>query len=582
MTTAPIDDVTKIHRRYSLTLINPSSFYHSLIISIVVTTLLVVLTNIYYFNEKYDIGFGLIKVVIALLVTQYIDSRFTKNKEYSKSIHMSLFGNSLWLITIISGLIFANIFDKIISITYIIEGMFLFSSFRIGIFTTTLGLRIKKSWIVCFIQPIAMLLALLPNNLWGYIFEDITSIIYGIIFLVIATTWSILTDRAGRPYMKSTHELIQAYLSSISKNDPHEVESIIEKQSKTATVSTYQLRLYEKHNEFRLILPEIHPGPYNPIGGSNIPFLIYKNMKSSAMIMHSVSDHSLNLPSKSEVNKYLESLNENIISAAGKKCTEPVITQINRARTTGFIFDGTAILFLSLSPYGSEDFPSSIKNKLEIFAKNYNLEHILIIDCHNAMGKHISNEDENDLLESAKKNLLALTNKEKYNFEFGYANSDNMNLQTTDLGCSGIGILCLSINSKKYFIGWADSNNMENGVREKIVNKFMENGYNLLEICTSDTHYTTRSVRNKNGYYQFGATTSYANIERWYLQIAKRALMKTTNTDSCFEILQNKTKVKVMGSTIYKKYSQAVDNSIIITKIFLILSVGFFFFTMIY
>jgi len=581
LTTTPIDDVTKIHRRYSLTLINPSSFYHSLIISIIIVTLLIGITNIYYFNEKQDIVFGLIKVIAALLVTQYVDSRFTKNKEYSKSIHMSLFGNALWLLTIISGLVSANIFDKIATITYIIEGMFLFSSFRIGIFTTTLGLDIKKSWIVCFIQPMAMFFALVPSNWWVYILEDITAIIYGLTFLAIATTWSILTDRAGRPYMRSTHELIQAYLSSISKNDPHEVESIIEKQSKKATVSTSQLRLYEGRDEFRLILPEIHPGPYNPIGGSNIPYLIYKNMKSSAMIMHSVSDHSLNLPSKQEVDKYLENLNENTILSAGTKCTEPAVTQINKARTTGFIFDNVAILFLSLSPYGSEDFPSSIKNKLEAFSKNCNLESILIIDCHNAMGKKISVEDENDLLESAKKNLVALINKEKYVFEFGYANSDNMNLQTTDLGCSGISILCLSINAKKYFVGWADSNNMENGVREKIINKFIENGYNLLEICTSDTHYTTRSVRNKNGYYQFGAITNYTDIERWYLQIAKNALIKT-KTSAFFEILQNKTEVKVMGSTIYKKYSKAVDNSIIITKIFLVLSTGFFFFTMIH
>lgn len=577
--TTSVDDVTKIHSRYSLTLINPSSFYHSLIISIFIVLLLVTVTNIYYFNN-YNIAYSLIQVTITLLITQYIDSRFTKNKEYSKSIHMSLFGNAIWFLTMVCGIASSNIFDNVLTLKYIVEGMFLFASFRIGILTTTLGLKIKESWIVCFIQPVAMFFVLVPNYLWIHILEDVTTLMYGIIFLTIATVWSLLTDRAGRPNLRSTHELVQAYLSSISKNDPYEVEAIIEKQSKKAVVTTYQLKLYENESEFRLILPEIHPGPYNPIGGSNIPYLIYKNMKSSAMIMHSVSDHSLNLPSKHEVNKYLSDLREDNILSACKKCTEPVITQTNKARTTGFIFDNTAILFLSLSPYGSEDFPSSIKNKLEIIAKNYELDRILIIDCHNAMGKKISDKDEDDLFNSAKKNLYKLIKEKKYNFEFGYSNSENLNLQSADLGCAGISVLCLLINNKKYFLGWADSNNMENGLREKLVNKFLEKEYKLLEICTSDTHYTSRSVRNRNGYYQFGMISNHENIQKWYLQIAKQASNKIKAAS--FKILENKSTVKVMGSTIYKNYSKAVDNSITITKIFLILSIGFFCFTMAY
>ena len=34
--------------------------------------------------------------------------------------------------------------------------------------------------------------------------------------------------------------------------------------------------------------------------------------------------------------------------------------------------------------------------------------------------------------------------------------------------------------NKKYFLGWADANNMENGVREKIVDIFAKREYQLL------------------------------------------------------------------------------------------------------
>ena len=112
----------------------------------------------------------------------------------------------------------------------------------------------------------------------------------------LATAWSYLTDKAGRPGLKSTHELIQAYVTSMSRKDPAPLEEIIEKSSTESTVSTSQLKFQstDKDNDFRIVLPDIHPGPFHPIGGSNITGLIYKEMDSTAMVMHSISNHDLN------------------------------------------------------------------------------------------------------------------------------------------------------------------------------------------------------------------------------------------------------------------------------------------------
>ena len=96
--------------------------------------------------------------------------------------------------------------------------------------------------------------------------------------MIIASVWSILTDRAGRPGMESTHKTIQAYLAS-QKNDHTDAEEIMEQRSSETKVATSQIRLSSSNGdtEFRMVLPEIHPGPYHPVGGSNIPYLIYKN-----------------------------------------------------------------------------------------------------------------------------------------------------------------------------------------------------------------------------------------------------------------------------------------------------------------
>ena len=139
-------------------------------------------------------------------------------------------------------------------------------------------------------------------------------------------------------------------------------------------------------------------------------------------------------------------------------CTEPVVVQINKARAAGLLFDKTALLFLSLSPHGMEDLTMYVRTEIEQFAKNRNFEQVLIVDTHNAMGNEISKEDSEDLLIAAKSTLDTLKTKQSFPFKFGYANSDDMMISKADIAMGGIAVLCLELNNKKYFVGWADAN----------------------------------------------------------------------------------------------------------------------------
>ena len=210
------DDVSNIHNRFSLTLINPSSHYFSLAASLVIAAVISITTYFAYLNENYteEIWYRLPAVVGVLVITQFLDTRFTKKKEYSKSLHSSLFANMLWVVTLLMGLLSSLVLSKETSLFFITFGMFLFASFRIGIYTTTLGVSIKKAWAICFVQPLAMFLVLIPQELWTGMLTDPLSLGYGFAFMMIASAWSIMTDKAGRPGMESTHKTIQAYLAS--------------------------------------------------------------------------------------------------------------------------------------------------------------------------------------------------------------------------------------------------------------------------------------------------------------------------------------------------------------------------------
>ena len=571
------DDVSNIHNRFSLTLVNPGSHYFSLAASLGVGLVTVLATYFGYINnlnlEEFWYRIPLVLGVMAVM--QILDIKFAKKKEYSKSLHSSLFGNMLWVVTILMGILSSVVLAKETALFFITFGMILFASFRIGLYTTTLGASLKKAWAIAFIQPLAMFFVLIPQELWISMLTNPIALGYGFAFLIIASAWSIVTDRAGRPGMKSTHKTIQAYLAS-QGNDVSDAEELMGEHATETKVATFQIKLssHDGAKEFRMVLPEIHPGPYHPVGGSNIPYLIYKNLSSSAMVMHSISDHALNLPSRNEVDNYLNNLQNFEVKEEGMKCTEPMVVQINKARVTGILFGNNPLLLLSLSPHGMEDIPNYIKKEIEQYGNNRNYTKIMTVDCHNAMGEEISKEDGEDLLKAAKSCLDSLITKDSFPIEFGYANTEGMDVWAEDLGMGGLGITCLKINDKKYFLGWADANNMENGVREKIVENFSNNGNNLLEICTSDTHYAAVKARNRNGYYQLGLITSSDKISKWLSKIAENSQLNITSAK--YEILENETKVRVMGKSIYEDYSKALDNSLKITKIFVIASLGLF------
>jgi putative membrane protein len=572
------DNVSRIHKRYSLTTLTPSSHYLSLLISIIVTSATVALALFAYFKTSDKIFFSLPLSIAVLYGTQILDARLLKT-EFSKIVHLSAFGNLLWFVTLLGGFASAHVFSKpeLLPI-YITEGMFLFASFRIGLFTSVMGAKLKTAWAVCLIQPLAMFFAFVPSESWIPMLSDLKVIEYGLVFLFLATAWTLLSDRAAGIKVPRTHKVLQAYVAAWTRNDPSEMETLMEERSQPTKVSTFQILFKTKNNECRLVVPDVHPGPFHPIGGSNIPYLIYKNLNYSAMVMHSVSDHSLNLPSKSQVDAYLSSLTKSSIIHKGFDCTKPVTVQVNKARAVGLLFGKTAVLILSLSPHGMEDVPLYVKSELEQYGKNRGFEKILIVDSHNAMGEEILKQDSDDLLKAAKSNLDTLITKEAYPLEIGYANSENLKIQADDLGPGKVGVMCLKINNEKFFLGWADSNNMRNGLREEIVASLSKSGYNLLDICTSDSHYKAREARNKYGYFYFGSLSESQEVASWYLNLVKKA--EQNLSPAMFETLQQETDVKVMGPKQLENYSKSLDRAMKITQGFLIGTTAFFLFTL--
>lgn len=557
---ASTDDVSRLQGRYSLTLLSPSSKFFSLALSTGMTALLAAVVLYLYLQDAQYWRIG--TVVAVLLATQWIDAMYIRNQEYSKSLHSSAFGSCIWMIALLTGLVSASITDSAPMLFFVALGMFLLASFRISIYTTVLGCGIGRAWAVAFVQPLALFGVMIPADMWWDILADPLLLGYGAAYLACATAWSLLTDRSGRPDIKSTHVLVQAYISSQGGRQ-HEIEGILETRSGQSGVSTTLIRF--GGDQFCMALPGVHPGPYHPVGGSNIPYLMYEKLGRRAMILHSISDHALNIPSRRQVERYLSSLNKVQVQASGGTCTEPVIKICGRSRVTGICLGRNALLFLSLSPYGMEDLPSSIKAAADSCAADLKLR-ALLVDCHNAMGPEISGEDHADMEQAIRECLQELSPAPQYNMRAGYANS-GQETRAGDLAHGGLAVACIEVKDSKYYIGWADANNMENGIREAVSAEFTKDGRTLLEICTSDTHYNPIKPKNRNGYYPFGHLTDATEIVRLYRDLARSA--EETVSDSSYEIAQSDTDLLLMGQRIFEYFSRAMDHSMKLVKVFM-------------
>lgn len=569
------DSVTDIHRRWYFTLLNPSSYKTSAIIAIISSLGLIGINHVSYTLTELTIH-----SVLAIGITTggfFLDLfllRGTPTNKISKVIHVAAFSSSLWLVTILLGLLANNIFGKNSDIvTYCLGGMFIASGLRYGIFVSVFGSRMLRSILIAFVLPVVLFTNMLPYSYSFILQEHLRALILGSTIFTIGVVWSILADRAGYPNLKSTFSVLQAFLSAWTENKQEKMEEIFESRSSVDEIRTRMMKFErEGDKQVFVVLPDIHPGPFNPIGGSNLPQKLFNFFENNAIVLHSISDHSKNLPTTAEVNKYLDSLKNSVLKNSGNECTMPLITKSNDFTITCIGFK-TSVLMIISKDGGMEDLPYSIIEKIEEFAKELGFSDIMIVDAHNALGNKISHKEVTALTDLALTSLKKLEGKQYYTYEIGYSNSLTSGFRIIELGGAGIGVLNLRINNEDHLIGWSDSNNLVNGLRIRVLRELNNAGINMLEICSSDTH-SSSGKRTRQGYYALGNVTNDKDIIRAFSKISSMAMSKTT--PSSFSYLDSYSQIKLMGRDQFDNYAAALNKSMNITKVSLTITVIFY------
>ena len=151
----------------------------------------------------------------------------------------------------------------------------------------------------------------------------------------------------------------------------------------------------------------------------------------------------------------------------------------------------------------------------------------------------------------------------------------NSSIKFIELGGAGLGVINFQIDNYDYLVGWSDSNNLVNGLREKILNELNKQGLNMLEVCSSDTH-SSSGKRTRQGYYALGNVTTDKDIVCAFEEISQRALSNTKSTPASSSYYEGYSELKLMGSDQFDNYAKALNKSMTITKVSLAITVALF------
>ena len=581
------DSVSNIHKRWALTKLNPSTSKISFVIACCAFTALVVLTNVYISGVGLgNFGYLLYYVVmgnVALLGLTYLDYTLLKGtslNKISKVFHVSAFSYLIWVLTLGLGMLAPNLLGTNAiptNSTYLLEGLLFVVGFRICMFKSVFGAPLVRAILVGLIAPITILLFIMPLQFIPEIFSNPLSLGYGFALVGMGVLWAVMADRAGRPEIKSTFEVLQAFLAAWTEKDGSRFERIAEEKADEKPVSTFMMKFsLDNSNGYSLVIPEVHPGPFLSVGGSNLPYVLYNAFSGRAMVLHGVSDHALNIPSKEELDRYLKGLKSARKLSSHSRCSMPVRVEDGHCSVTGIKFANVCMLILSMSPKGMEDVPKSVLFELTKYSKKLGFDSLLLIDSHNAMGISLDTQQTEMLLRTAERCLNNLLSATEYPFRAGYANIKDIPLGPSfqeDLGESGLAVLALCIENRWNLLCWADSNNMKNGLREELLQKLKSRDRHIVEICTSDTHSTSAKL-TKNGYFALGELSKEQSIIEAFQALSLRAMEVAES--SSLELYSSISSIKVMGSKQLDDYSSALDRSMRLTKVFLcVLAVTF-------
>ena len=457
--------------------------------------------------------FGITSVMSAFLNQQVISVLHGINLKIKHSMFLSALSLTFLGIVLIIGCVLSWIVKSDLFLNSLLFGCVLIYGFNTLVFWATSKVRFTIAAITGFIQP---LLILAMYTLITFLFVD-TSFIGPVILQIIIKAFvaSIIFVLAiyafitiiASPFKKNLGigvlDLLSLFIAHMNEGS-NSLEGLFETMGEAIdTLVTFVSFKTENGIKALFISPSVHPGPLGDLGGSNMPTILANKFDHFTMVAHGPSTHDFNPIAVSEIDKIEESVQNGLNRVEYSPYASKFIRYNAEKANIGVQFFNNGMVILStFAPEAVDDIEFGVGLTMMAQSRNKcNVEDSIIVDCHNSF------EPESGEVLPGNSEVFHLidvidkidSNQEKSTIKVGcYENSMETLNKEEGIGESGIKTMIIEVDNQRTAYVLFDSNNMEIGFRQEIIDAVSDLEIDELEVMTTDTHTVNTLSRGYN------------------------------------------------------------------------------------
>ena len=457
--------------------------------------------------------FGLSSIMSGALNQQIISSVHGINLKLKHSMFLSALSMVILGIFIILGLIISHIFNIDIYLNSMLFGCVIIYGVNTLVFWATSKVRFSVAAITGFIQP---LLVLAMYLLITFIFSDtsfigpvilqvgLKALIASIIFVL--AIYAFITIIAS-PFKKNLGigvlDLLSLFIAHMNEGS-NSLEGLFENMSEAIdTVVTFVSFKTENGIKALFISPSVHPGPLGELGGSNMPTILANKFDHFTMVAHGPSTHDFNPIAVKEIDKIEDTVKEGLKKVEYSPYASKFVRYNAKKANIGVQFFNEGMVILStFAPEAVDDIEFGVGLTMMAQSRSKcNVEDSIIVDCHNSF-----EPESGEVLPGNAEVFHIIEVIDKINpdqtkdfIKIGCNEHPMPNLGKQEgIGYSALKTMVLEGGDQKTAYVLFDSNNMEIGFRQEIIDAVSDLDIDEIEVMTTDTHTVNTLSRGYN------------------------------------------------------------------------------------
>ena len=457
--------------------------------------------------------FGITSIMSGALNEQAINALHGINLKMKHSMFLSGLSMTILGLVIIAGCIISRIFHLDLFLNSMLFGCVLIYGFNTLVFWATSKVRFSKAAATGLIQPV---LILAMYTLITFIFTDtsfmgpeilqitLKGLVAGIIFvLAIYAFIKVIASPFKKNLGIGVLDLLSLFIAHMNEGS-NSLEGIFEPMSEAIdTIVTFVSFKTEEGIKALFISPSVHPGPLGDIGGSNMPTILANKFNHFTMVAHGPSTHDFNPIAVSEIDKVEKSVKRGLEKIEYHPKASKFVRYNSEKANIGVQFFNRGMVILStFAPEAVDDIEFGVGLTMMAQSRSRcNVKDSIIVDCHNSFtaesGEVLPGNSEVfqliDVIDTIN------PKQETYDIKVGCYEDTMGSLDKHEgIGESGIKTMVIEVDNQRTAYVLFDSNNMEIGFRQEIIDAVSDLEIDEIEVMTTDTHTVNTLSRGYN------------------------------------------------------------------------------------